>query len=58
MADEQTLDTQNPDANQASQAAGEDLAARVQVLEEQLAGAQDQATRTTKTSVPCAKGSS
>ena len=45
MADEQTLDTQNPDANQASQAAGEDLAARVQVLEEQLAGAQDQALR-------------
>src|SRR5471032_2842950 len=42
MADEQTQDTQNPDANQA---AGEDLAARVQVLEEQLAGAQDQSLR-------------
>ncbi|MFC6300375.1 nucleotide exchange factor GrpE [Pseudomonas sp. CCM 7893] len=45
MADEQTQDTQNPDANQASPAAGEDLVARVQVLEEQLAGAQDQALR-------------
>ena len=45
MADEQTLDTQNPDANQASQAAGEDLAARVQVLEEQLGAAQDQSLR-------------
>ncbi len=42
MADEQTQDTQTPDANQA---AGEDLAARVQVLEEQLAGAQDQSLR-------------
>ena len=45
MADEQTLDTQNLDANQAPQASGEDLVARVQVLEEQLAGAQDQALR-------------
>lgn len=45
MADEQTQDTQNLDANQASQDSGEDLAARVQVLEEQLAGAQDQALR-------------
>ena len=45
MADEQTVDTQNPDANQAPEASGEDLAARVQVLEEQLAGAQDQALR-------------
>ena len=43
MADEQTLDTQNLDANQAPEASGDDLAARVQVLEEQLAGAQDQA---------------
>ncbi|MGY2292706.1 nucleotide exchange factor GrpE [Pseudomonas sp. SDO528_S397] len=42
MADEQTQDTQNPEANQA---AGEDLAARVQVLEEQLAAAQDQSLR-------------
>ena len=45
MADEQTVDTQNLDADQASQASGDDLAARVQVLEEQLAGAQDQALR-------------
>ena len=27
MADEQTVDTQNPDANQAPEASGEDLAA-------------------------------
>ncbi len=46
MADEQTLDTQNPDANQASQDSKEDLGARVQALEEQLAGAQDQTKRT------------
>src|SRR5471030_616000 len=45
MADEQTVDTQNLDANQGPAASGEDLAARVQVLEEQLAGAQDQALR-------------
>ena len=45
MADEQTVDTQNLDANQGPEASGEDLAARVQVLEEQLAGAQDQALR-------------
>ena len=45
MADEQTQDTQNLDANQAPQDSGDDLAARVQVLEEQLAGAQDQALR-------------
>ena len=45
MADEQTVDTQNLDADQASQASGDDLAARVQVLEEQLAAAQDQALR-------------
>ncbi|MNF81380.1 heat shock protein GrpE [compost metagenome] len=46
MADEQTLDTQNPDANQAAEAAGgEDLAVRVQVLEEQLAAAKDQSLR-------------
>ncbi|MEZ1317738.1 nucleotide exchange factor GrpE [Pseudomonas fluorescens] len=45
MADEQTVDTQNPDANQAPEASAEDLATRVQVLEEQLAGAQDNALR-------------
>ena len=32
MADEQTQDTQNLDANQASQVSGEDLAARVQAV--------------------------
>ena len=42
MADEQTQDTQTPDANSA---AGDELATRVQVLEEQLAAAQDQALR-------------
>ena len=45
MADEQTVDTQNLDADQAAQDSGDDLAARVQVLEEQLAGAHDQALR-------------
>ncbi len=45
MADEQTLDERNPDANQATEGASEDLAARVQLLEEQLAGAQDQSLR-------------
>ncbi|UZE24536.1 nucleotide exchange factor GrpE [Pseudomonas sp. B21-056] len=45
MADEQTQDTQNQEATQTSQDSGGDLAARVQVLEEQLAGAQDQALR-------------
>ena len=45
MADEQTVDTQNLDADQTAQDSGGDLAARVQVLEEQLAGAQDQALR-------------
>ncbi|WNW11807.1 nucleotide exchange factor GrpE [Pseudomonas sp. DTU_2021_1001937_2_SI_NGA_ILE_001] len=44
MADEQNLDTQAQE--QAAQAgAGEDLATRVQVLEEQLAAAQDQSLR-------------
>ena len=44
MADEQNLDTQAQD--QAAQSAtGEDLAVRVQVLEEQLASAQDQSLR-------------
>ena len=45
MADEQTMDTQNQDANQAADVAGEDLVARVKVLEEQLAAANDQALR-------------
>jgi molecular chaperone GrpE len=45
MADEQTLDTQNLDADQTPEASGDDLAARVQLLEEQLAGAHDQALR-------------
>ena len=45
MADEQTMDTQNQDANQDADVAGEDLVARVQVLEEQLAAANDQALR-------------
>ncbi|MBD8093373.1 nucleotide exchange factor GrpE [Pseudomonas fluorescens] len=42
MADEQTQDTQTPDANSA---AGDELVTRVQVLEEQLAAAQDQSLR-------------
>ena len=42
MADEQTQDTQTPDANSA---AGDELATRVQVLEEQLSAAQDQSLR-------------
>lgn len=45
MADEQTLDTQNLDADQVPQDSGDDLVARVQLLEEQLAGAHDQALR-------------
>ncbi|QEY64944.1 nucleotide exchange factor GrpE [Metapseudomonas lalkuanensis] len=46
MADEQTLENQTPEANSAADtASGEDLAARVQVLEEQLAAAQDQSLR-------------
>src|SRR5687768_6824393 len=45
MADEQTVDTQNPEANQAPEGSGDDLATRVQVLEEQLAAAQDQSLR-------------
>ena len=45
MADEQTMDTQNQDASQAADAGSEDLVARVQVLEEQLAAANDQALR-------------
>ena len=42
MADEQTLDEQNLNA----EAAGDELSTRVQVLEEQLAAAQDQSLRT------------
>ena len=46
MADEQTLDTQNSEAQAAEAVApGGDLAARVQTLEEQLAAAQDQSLR-------------
>ena len=45
MADEQTVDKQNPEANQAPEGSGDDLATRVQVLEEQLAAAQDQSLR-------------
>lgn len=46
MADEQNLDTQNPEAQAAENAApSDDLAARVQALEEQLAAAQDQSLR-------------
>lgn len=43
MTDEQNLDQQIPEPDVTD--AGEDLAARVQGLEEQLAGAQDQALR-------------
>lgn len=46
MADEQNLDTQNPEVSAPADVAGEDLVARVQVLEEQLAAAQDQSLRT------------
>ncbi|PAU61743.1 nucleotide exchange factor GrpE [Pseudomonas indica] len=46
MADEQNLDNQTPEENLAAEAeAGNDLSARVQSLEEQLAAAQDQALR-------------
>ena len=46
MADEQNLDTQNPEPQAAESAApSDDLAARVQALEEQLAAAQDQSLR-------------
>ncbi len=46
MADEQNLDNQNPEAPEHSEAGvAEDLAARVQSLEEQLAAAQDQSLR-------------
>ncbi|WP_447593854.1 nucleotide exchange factor GrpE [Aquipseudomonas campi] len=46
MTDEQPLDTQTPQDNPATESgAGEDLAARVLALEEQLAAAQDQSLR-------------
>ncbi len=46
MADEQNQDNQNPETPEQSQAdVAEDLAARVQSLEEQLAAAQDQSLR-------------
>lgn len=45
MADEQNLDPQTPETEVQTGAAGEDLAARVQSLEEQLAAAQDQVLR-------------
>ena len=46
MADEQNLDNQTPEENESPQAEmAEDLAARVQSLEEQLAAAQDQSLR-------------
>ena len=45
MADEQNLDPQIPEAEAAAAAPSEDLAARVQALEEQLAAAQDQSLR-------------
>lgn len=46
MADEQNLDNPTPEENEAAQAdVAEDLAARVQSLEEQLAAAQDQSLR-------------
>ncbi|MEO4046181.1 nucleotide exchange factor GrpE [Pseudomonas sp. CAU 1711] len=46
MADEQTLDTANAEEQLAPEAGvGEDLGARVQALEEQLAAAQDQSLR-------------
>lgn len=46
MADEQNPNSQNPEIETAAEvAANDDLAARVQTLEEQLAAAQDQALR-------------
>ncbi|MFT5782370.1 MAG: molecular chaperone GrpE [Pseudomonas sp.] len=45
MADEQTLDAQAIDANSAAGAVDDSLQGRIQVLEEQLATAQDQALR-------------
>ncbi|WP_312940351.1 nucleotide exchange factor GrpE [Stutzerimonas balearica] len=45
MADEQNLDNQPPENPEAENSVAEDLAARVQSLEEQLAAAQDQSLR-------------
>lgn len=46
MADEQNLDPQNPEATTAPEATpAQELAARVEALEEQLSAAQDQALR-------------
>lgn len=45
MADEQNLDNPNTDATEGGAQPGDDLAARVQSLEEQLAAAQDQSLR-------------
>lgn len=45
MAEDKTLDEQNPDTTPAPEANGEDLAAQVQALEEQLAAAKDQSLR-------------
>ncbi|AYC31638.1 nucleotide exchange factor GrpE [Pseudomonas cavernae] len=46
MAEEQTLDNQNPEASPAAEAVSSDeFVARVQALEEQLAAAQDQSLR-------------
>src|SRR5690606_925462 len=46
MADEQNLDTTNPEEQPAAEVVAEgDLVARVQGLEEQLAAAQDQSLR-------------
>lgn len=50
MADEQTLDEQNLNA----EAAGDELSTRVQVLEEQLAAAQDQSCAPPQTFRTCA----
>jgi molecular chaperone GrpE len=45
MAEDKTLDEQNPELTPAPEANGEDLAAQIQALEEQLAAAKDQSLR-------------
>ena len=45
MADEQNLDPQTSEAQENDAALNEDMAARVQTLEEQLSAAQDQSLR-------------
>ena len=45
MADEQTLDEQNPNVTPGAEAKTDDLATRVQVLEEEVATAKDQSLR-------------